>query len=203
MATKPIDCIVVGSGNMGKNHIRLLLQNPRYSLKAVVDNANNIDHPTDIFKAKSISELMGKGIHFDVAFVAVPTPFHFEIGMELAKLKKHILMEKPLCSTIEECEKLLTEVKKQNVKLAVGHVERYNPAVVKLAEVLKCGWLGKPIHVSAVRVGGYPKELKPGDNVLVDLAVHDIDVARSLFGPLEVVSGIHHNTVRYDGADTG
>lgn len=198
-----INIVVIGAGNMGRNHVRILSENPRYKLQAIVDanpSAGNLPEGIAVFD--SIDALAASGTPFEAAVVAVPTPFHFDIGMQLVKLGKHLLMEKPLCATHEQCQTLIAAAAQADVKLAVGHVERYNPAIRKLDEIIKAGWLGEPIHISTVRVGGYPRSLKPGDNVLIDLAVHDIDVIRSVFGPLKVEAGISHTTINKEVPDT-
>jgi UDP-N-acetylglucosamine 3-dehydrogenase len=187
---------------MGKNHVRLLGASQRYNLVGIVDPLEPQNQPEAIPVFKSLDELDASGNEYQAAVVAAPTGEHFRIGNELIRRKKHILMEKPLCTTIDECDQIIEAAAKAGVILAVGHVERYNPAIRKLAEIVASGWIGEPIHVAATRVGGYPRTLKPGDNVLIDLAVHDIDVVRSLFGPLRVEAGIFHNTVQKDVADT-
>jgi UDP-N-acetylglucosamine 3-dehydrogenase len=202
MKNKKIPIIVVGGGNMGKNHIRLLSASPRFELVAIVDPAQPSKQPESVPVFKSLADLDASGTSYTAAVVAAPTNEHFPIGCELVKRKKHILMEKPLCTTIEQIDKIIEQAEQAGVILAVGHVERYNPAIRKLAEILEAGWIGEPIHVSATRVGGYPRTVKPGDNVLIDLAVHDIDVVRSLFGALRVEAGIVHDTVQDAIPDT-
>src|SRR6185295_8566276 len=88
------------------------------------------------------------------------------------------------------------------VRLAVGHVERFNPAIRKLREVIRGGWLGEPIHFSFTRIGGYPETIPEGNNVLLDLAVHDVDVLRSLVGPVKVNASLCHSTWKPGVLDT-
>src|SRR5262249_38343054 len=112
------------------------------------------------------------------------------------------LVEKPLCATFEQARALAALAEERGVRLAVGHVERFNPAVRKLREVIQAGWVGEPIHFSFTRVGGYPETLVPGNNVLLDLAVPGIDVLRSLVGPLRLEASVSHATVREGVLDT-
>jgi UDP-N-acetylglucosamine 3-dehydrogenase len=199
----PINIVVIGAGNMGKNHIRILNENSRYKIQAVIDSGRPAANIPEGVPVLGNLELLDKaGIPYDAAVVAVPTPYHYELGMALIERRKHILMEKPLCATLDECDEVIAKAAETGVHLAVGHVERYNPAIKKLDEIIRAGWLGEPIHVATVRVGGYPGGLKPGDNVLIDLAVHDIDVVRSLFGPLRVEAGITHKTINKEVPDT-
>jgi UDP-N-acetylglucosamine 3-dehydrogenase len=190
---------------MGSNHLRVIRENPSFDLKAVVD----VKIPEDFERTnagiaafRSVEELDAADISYEAIVIAAPTGMHFDLARQFIARGKHILVEKPLASTLEECRVLIDDAKARALTLAVGHVERFNPAVRKLNEVIRNGWLDKPIHFSVTRVGGYPETLVPGDNVMLDLAVHDVDVIQSLIGPLTVVSSIVHNTVRSDVPDT-
>ena len=111
-------------------------------------------------------------------------------------------MEKPLASTAEQGNELIALAKKNNVQLFVGHVERSNPAVRRLKEIIEKGWIGSPIHCSFTRVGGYPQNVKSGNNVLLDLAVHDLDVFQYLFGNFSVKASLIHSSINPEVADT-
>lgn len=195
--------VLCGAGRMGRNHLRLLASSARFELAAVVD-PNPLDVDTRDLKGapllKSLDEL--SKIDFECAVVATPTATHFDVLEKLVAMKKSVLVEKPLCSTYEQCGKVLAATERAGVKLAVGHVERFNPAVRKLREVIRRGWLGTPIHYSFTRAGGYPSSLVSGNNVLLDLAVHDVDVVRSLEGPMRLEASVCHSTVRSDVYDT-
>lgn len=200
-----VPVVLFGLGRMGANHFRVLRESLDFAIQAVVDPKLPADWETQghgIAGFKSLEELEARGVKFDAAVVATPTEHHHATALELLNKKKHLLVEKPLASTPAQCDELISCAEKNNLVLAVGHVERYNPAVRKLREVIKNGWLGTPIHVSVTRVGGYPQSVAPGNNVLLDLAVHDIDVLRSLIGPLRVVSSVNHTTIRKDVYDT-
>ena len=139
---------------------------------------------------------------FDAAIVATPTATHHEVVLELIGRKKHVLVEKPLASSFTQGREILEAAKAAGVKIAVGHVERFNPVVRKLREVIKAGWLGDPIHFSFTRVGGYPETILAGNNVLLDLAVHDIDVFRSLVGQVRVEASMAHSSFKPGVLDT-
>jgi len=81
-------------------------------------------------------------------------------------------------------------------------VERCNPAVLKLMEVIKNNWLGQVIHFSTTRVGGYPEDVAPGNNVLLDLAVHDLDILSQILGPLDIKGCICHSSLKKNLYDT-
>lgn len=192
-----IRTVVFGAGRMGKNHVRTVHASPRFELVAVVDPARPA-----IGDTRCVASLGEVGEPFDVAIVAVPTAHHYEVGRALLGAGKHVLLEKPLASTAVECRELAELARRLDRKLAVGHVERFNPAVQKLAEVIGSGLLGTPIHFSFTRVGGYPQTILAGNDVVLDLAVHDIDVFSSLCGACKLVASRTHVTTGSTVADT-
>jgi len=197
--------VLIGFGRMGRNHFRVLKEHPLVDLVAVVDPfilnaANRALIPDSVKALTTVQEL--KPLHFDAVIVATPTQTHFEVVKEVFSYKKPILVEKPICSTASQGEELMRLAKEANVLLAVGHVERQNPAIKKLKEVTESGIIGKPIHCSVTRVGGYPDNVQEGNNVLLDLAVHDLDVLQMIFGPFEYQSSFVHSTVKEDIFDT-
>jgi len=203
MENKKIQVALFGLGNMGRNHLRVLLENKEFELKALIDPFITEVHPLakEIPLFKSIDEALEKS-SFDAAVVATPTETHFEVTKKLLKNSKKLLVEKPIASNPEQCAELIELAQKKNLVLNVAHVERSNPAVRKAKEVIDKGWIGKPIHYSFTRVGGYPQNIKKGNNVLLDLAVHDIDVLHFLEGKFELKACVAHNTVHDNIADT-
>ena len=191
---------LVGVGRMGRNHLRVLRETPGFQVVACVD-ANAA--PTDLGAIpffKTVDEL--RGVAFDTAVIATTTATHFDVAKEIISMGKHLLIEKPIASTYIQSREIVAAAEAKGVKLAVGHVERFNPAVRKLREVIAEGWLGTPIHYSFTRVGGYPETLTTGNNVLLDLAVHDIDVLRSLAGAVRLEHSMCHVTWRDGVFDT-
>ena len=137
--------------------------------------------------------------------VATPTITHRQIAGELLDAGRHVLVEKPIASTVEAAEELCARAAAQGVVLAVGHVERFNPAVQELKRRLDAGMLGAPLSLVARRVGNMPPQIKDAD-VIVDLAVHDIDIFRYLLGadrPDEIFASAGRAIVtdRFDFAD--
>jgi UDP-N-acetylglucosamine 3-dehydrogenase len=194
--------VLVGLGKMGKNHFRVAHSHPQFELVAVVDP--EVAKVTNTYEGvpvvASLDEL--KTTDYSAAVVAVPTSLHYEIVKKLILSKKNVLVEKPLASEVAQCEELRALASEHGVKVGVGHVERFNPAVRKVAELIQQGWLGEPIHFSITRVGGYPNTILDKNNVILDLAVHDIDVVLNLLGPLKLVSSICHNTLQSRVIDT-
>ncbi|MBX3228436.1 MAG: Gfo/Idh/MocA family oxidoreductase [Labilithrix sp.] len=193
--------VLVGLGRMGRNHLRVLRDTPGFELAAVVDA--NATPPADLGAIpflRTTAELAK--VDYAAAVIATPTATHNALALELIAAGKHLLVEKPVASSYEHGLGVIEAARAKGVKLAVGHVERFNPAVRKLREVIREGWLGTPIHFAFTRVGGYPETLLDGNNVLLDLAVHDIDVLRSLIGPLKVEHSTCHVTWREGVFDT-
>ena len=192
--------LLIGMGKMGSNHLRVLLAEKSLTLVGVVEPIVKNDAPDGIKYFKSLSEVPTDS--YDAAIVATPTETHYEVAKKLLELKKPLLVEKPLASTSEQALELCRIAEQSKIPLYVGHVERSNPAVKRLKEILNKGWIGNPIHCSFTRVGGYPQNVKTGNNVLLDLAVHDLDVFQFLFGDFQVKAGIVHSTINEGIADT-
>jgi UDP-N-acetylglucosamine 3-dehydrogenase len=193
--------ILVGVGRMGKNHLRVLRETPGFEVVGIVESHGA--PPPDLGSIpffRSLDEITS--IDFDAAVVSTPTATHHEIAMRLVSMGKHLLVEKPIASTSAQSAEVIRAAQDKNLVLAVGHVERFNPAVRKLREIIREGWLGTPIHFSFTRVGGYPETIITGNNVLLDLAVHDIDVLRSLVGPVKLEHSMCHVTWREGVFDT-
>ncbi len=186
---------LVGLGRMGNNHLRVMTENPNYEIVGVADSIAQVEG----YLCKSRWQDLPT---FDAAVVATPTSTHFELASELLRANKDVLVEKPIASDGVSAAALTTLAKQSGRKLVVGHVERFNPAVRKLQEVIAAGWLGTPIHFSFTRVGGFPNTLMKGNNVVLDLAVHDIDVFRSIAGELHLVSSVTHSTWKKGLVDT-
>jgi len=200
----PIKILVVGAGRMGCNHIRVVQTLADFQLAGIVE-----PDPTYLMQAgisftcpvyKSISEVPSE--LYEAAIVAVPNHLHLELGSMLVRHGKHTLVEKPVASSVADGQELVEAAEGAGVKLAVGYIERFNPVVMKLKEVIDSGYLGTPIHFSSTRVGGYPTDAGRGNNVLLDLAVHDIDVLSLLCGQMKCVGSICHASVKPGVLDT-
>jgi UDP-N-acetylglucosamine 3-dehydrogenase len=199
MAVRKI--LVLGFGNMGKNHVRVLSENPDVEVVGVVDPMARPEQMKSGLKLfKEISEVPLAS--FEAAVVATSTETHFAVAQKLLEAGKNLLVEKPLASTYKQSLDLAALAESKKLLLTVGHVERSNPAVRKLKEVLENGWLGNPLHFSFTRVGGYPQNVKSGNNVLLDLAVHDMDVLHYLSGSFSVKSSICHHSIQSEIPDT-
>ena len=127
---------------------------------------------------KDYEELLDK---VDAVSIVIPTSMHKKVATDFIKRKVHCLVEKPIASTIEEAKEMIKEAERNGVKLMVGHVERFNPAVTKLKELVEKGTLGKLILISTRRVGPFVSRIRDV-GIIIDSATHDIDIARYLVG---------------------
>ena len=182
--TKPLRYAVVGGGAMGANHCRVVADLGGAELVAVVDadelRACGAARRYGAVPFTSVDAML-EAARPDAVIVAVPTVHHLEVGMAVIDRGINVLIEKPIAFTVEEGEKLNAAAEAAGVLLAVGHVERFNPAVQQLKKRVAEGELGRVFQLEARRQGPFPARV--GDvGVVIDLAVHDLDVMRDVTG---------------------
>ena len=180
---RTINVGVIGVGAMGYNHARVYSKLENANLVAVADVVKpTLDKVCKKYKTKGYSEIedLLKDPEIEAVSVCVPTTFHHEVVMEAIKHGKHVLVEKPIAFTAEEAEEMIKAAKDAGVKLATGHVERFNPAVQKAKELIENEVIGDLVTISAKRVGPLPPRIKDV-GVSIDLAIHDLDIMNYLF----------------------
>jgi UDP-N-acetylglucosamine 3-dehydrogenase len=116
----------------------------------------------------------------DAVSVAVPTTLHKKVAMDVINEGVHLLVEKPIASLTEDADEMVSAADDAGVKLMVGHIERFNPAVIKLKEIIDSGMLGDIVSVSARRVGPHNPRIRDV-GIIMDLGVHDIDTISYLY----------------------
>ncbi|RZA14036.1 MAG: Gfo/Idh/MocA family oxidoreductase [Proteobacteria bacterium] len=199
--TKIRTCLF-GLGHMGKNHLRVLQEDSRYELVAVIDPVT--DSLPATAQAVPLYKHLPDDLAFELAVVAAPTELHYSLVTGLLQRNHHVFVEKPAASTQSQAEELVALAQSKNLKLAVGNIERCNPVVGALRKVIGSGILGRLVHLNGLRAGGFPRNVKPGNNVILDLGVHELDLFRMILGPLDIVHGIGHSTQMssiYDAAE--
>jgi predicted dehydrogenase len=170
---------VVGSGAMGRNHVRAILsQDPENSV-IVYD-----PFPTEIESSRvkfvpSMDELCGSGINYSV--VATPSSSHLEIATTLAESRIPSLIEKPLALDYSEAVKIRDSFLGTETFGAVGHVERFSPAFSLLKQKVREGLVGEVGQISTRRVGPHSKRIRDV-GVIFDLASHDVDLVLWIMG---------------------
>jgi predicted dehydrogenase len=167
---------VIGAGVMGTNHARVLVGLPDISLVGVVDplpaHRTRATDLTDCRTFENLDELLAEGV--DAVTIAAPTHLHHEIALTCIRQKVHVLVEKPIASSVEEGRDIVAAAHRAGVTLMVGHVERFNPAVAAVKQAIS----GEDIlSIAITRVGPFPPRMS-NVGVVIDLAVHDIDLIR-------------------------
>lgn len=177
---------VIGVGNMGKHHARIYSEIPSVELSSVADLDENTG--TEIAKKyytkyyKNYQEMLDSE-NLDIVSICVPTFLHFEVASFCLSKKINVLLEKPITSGINDGRKLLKLANKNKLKFLVGHIERYNPAIRRVKEMITKGQLGRIIAITIRRLGGFPPQIRDSD-IATDLAIHDIDISNYLLEEL-------------------
>jgi predicted dehydrogenase len=162
---------VAGVGHMGKEHARIYSELQEVDLVGVHDS--NPDTARKIAakcKTRAFGSLEEMVDAVDAASIVTPTSTHLAIAEPFLKRGKHVLVEKPIAMDTEEARKLVDLAEKHGAKLAVGHVERFNPVLVALEERL-----GRPRFIEAHRLSPYPGR-STDIGVVMDLMIHDLEI---------------------------
>ncbi len=167
---------VIGFGSMGKNHVRVLRELEGVDLIGVVDTVARSERE-DVLK--SLQDLLQRKPNYCV--VATPTAFHEEVAIELAQAGIHALIEKPIAPSVDSGLRIASAFEEKDLIGAVGHIERYNPALREAKRRMEEGQIGKVIQVATRRQGPFPGRVSDV-GVVKDLATHDIDLTRWILG---------------------
>ncbi len=174
---------VIGVGFWGKNHVRVFSELSETELVAVCD--------VDVEKAKTIGEPYGVEVYSDsrrllrrkdveAVSICTWTTTHAAEAMRALKAGKHVLVEKPLASTIREARRIVRFAEQRDRRLMVGFIERFNPSIQRAKNMLKKGEIGELVSATAKRVSQWPERI--GDvGVVKDYAIHEIDIMRKIF----------------------
>jgi len=162
---------VVGCGHLGKIHTKLLSQSENYELIGIYDKDNEESiRVSNEFKCISFESFDSLLDSVDVVDIVAPTPFHFNYAKQAINKNKHVFIEKPVCTTSKESEELIKLGELKNVKIQVGHVERFNPAFTKVESEIS-----KPMFIESHRLAKFnPRGTDV--SVVLDLMIHDIDI---------------------------
>jgi UDP-N-acetylglucosamine 3-dehydrogenase len=171
---------VIGVGAIGRNHARVYNELSDVELVAVCDTSEetaanvgqwlNIPHETNYLHMLDTYKP-------DLVSISVPTMYHFEVAAAVIERGVHVLVEKPITATEEEGRKLIQLAADAGVKLTVGHIERFNPAVIELKKRIDAGDIGDVFRVQSRRMGPFPARIRDV-GVTIDLASHDLDIVR-------------------------
>lgn len=183
---RKIRVAVVGCGEFGKNHARVYRETESVELAGIfdqdVDRARKIAEEFQTQAFQSIRELHGA---VDAASVAVPTVAHSDVACQLMEMGVDVLVEKPMARTVAEADELIAVAKRQARILQVGHVERFNPAVLAVEPVVN-----RPLFFEVHRLGVFTARSLDVD-VIYDLMIHDLDILLALVEePVEEVKAV-------------
>ncbi|HTR47595.1 MAG TPA: Gfo/Idh/MocA family oxidoreductase [Verrucomicrobiae bacterium] len=176
MSAKPIRVAVVGAGEFGKNHVRVWKELEGVELAGILDaNAGRAQQLAGEFGTKVIPDLEAlTRERFDAVSVAVPTKDHARVGCRLLEAGLDVLVEKPMAASLAEADELIDAAKRGGRVLQVGHVERFNSAVVAAQKIVS-----RPMFFEVHRLGIFtPRSLDV--DVVYDVMIHDLDILLSL-----------------------
>jgi predicted dehydrogenase len=165
---------VVGVGVMGSNHARVLAEFPGVELAGVADpdrqRGQFVGRALGCPAVASVEELLERSV--DAVTIAAPTHLHRDVALACIARGVHVLVEKPIAPTVSEGEDIIAAARDAGLTLMIGHVERFNPAVEAIAEAIREEDI---LSIAITRVGPFPPRMS-NVGVVIDLAVHDIDL---------------------------
>lgn len=173
-----LNVAVIGVGSMGGNHARVFATMPNVNLVAVAD----VD-PTALYKVARTYRARPYADYramldqeaVDLVSLVVPTALHHPMAKEVIDRGIHVFIEKPFTLCVAEGKELIAAASEKGIKLAVGHIERFNPAVAEMKRHLEDGQLGRVYQIHARRVGPFPPRVDDV-GVILDLATHELDI---------------------------
>jgi predicted dehydrogenase len=168
---------VVGAGSFGKNHLRVIHNSPHANLAGVLDlDAARAAEAASPYGCRVFSSLEDLAAHATAAIVATPTSTHSELACRLIELGLDVMVEKPVSNTLEGAKALVETAERHGRILQVGHLERFNPAILALETVIT-----RPLFFEVHRLSEFsPRSLDV--DVVLDLMIHDLDILLSITG---------------------
>ena len=187
---------VIGVGSLGQHNARILGQHRNSQLQFVVDSdlkrAEKIAKVNQTSYLTDFNDLIGK---VNAVVIAVPTQYHYQVAKPLLEAGLHCLVEKPFTLNVQEAQDLIEIAKSKDLVLQVGHVERFNPAIIAAIP-----FISKPKFIEVNRLGPYdPRTNRVG--VVLDLMIHDLDILFSLIKDKVVSVEVHSAKILSDTED--
>ena len=181
---KPVRVAVVGVGYLGKIHAKIYHTMPNVELVAVVDtNQSSVDQVVSNYGCQGYADVESLPEDLDAVSIVVPTSLHLPVAKYFLDRKIHTMLEKPIAPSVEESQAIVDAANQAGAILQIGHLERFNAGVMKLAELAK-----HPRFIEIHRLGTFVERATDVD-VVTDLMIHDIDIVLSMVdSPLEHIS---------------
>ncbi len=178
---------VIGTGHMGRNHVRNLSEEKRFDFVGIYDSdkkqAEEVASKYDVRAFDTLDDLLNE---VEAVVVAVPSSLHKEIALKVAEHGVHALVEKPLATTSEDARTITNTFREKQLKLAVGHIERFNPV---FRELKKLVGQEEIFYIEACRYSPFSGSGRITDTTVVeDLMIHDVDLVCALMDGKEVTS---------------
>lgn len=172
---KKIKVGILGVGRMGQYHLNILNNLPEVQLVGISDInkelLEELSYKFDVNVYENYKKLIKK---CDAVFIATPTSTHYEYAKECLSINKHILLEKPMTTNLDQAREIVQLCKKKGLILQIGHVERFNGAVQQLKKIIM-----NPLYIDSARIGPYDSRVSDV-GVILDLMIHDIDILLNL-----------------------
>jgi len=176
-----LNVAVVGVGYLGKHHARIYSGLDDVRLVAVCDpDSEAAERAASEYGCEGVSDYKDVLKDVDALSIVTPTSMHFDISLECIRAGKHLLIEKPITTTVAEADELIKEATRSGSIIQVGHLERYNPAVVEVHKMID-----EPCFIESQRVAPFQPRGTDVD-VTLDLMIHDIDIVLSMLGSPEI-----------------
>ncbi|MGD0862235.1 MAG: Gfo/Idh/MocA family oxidoreductase [Candidatus Limnocylindrales bacterium] len=174
----PLRLGLAGLGSMGRNHLRVISSHPEAVLAAVADPAPEaLEAAISQTRAQGYADplAMIQRAELEGVIIASPTTNHLALALAAIERGLPVLVEKPLAGTVDEALAIVSAARRRGVRVQVGHVERYNPAVLEMGRLLRQGWLSTIYAITSRRAGPFPARIRDV-GVTVDLGTHDVDM---------------------------
>jgi predicted dehydrogenase len=179
-----LNIAVVGAGRMGAFHVETLEKIETAQLTAIAEPNESVARERigrrPIAWVPDYRDMLSRS-DVDAVCICAPSQAHARIALDVIAAGKHVFVEKPIATTLEDGLRMAAAAREAGVKLMVGHIERFNPAVAKLADLIAEGRIGRVFRVHATRVGPLPTRILDA-GVTIDLATHDLDIMQFVLG---------------------
>ncbi len=175
---------LVGLGTMGRNHLRVISNHPETVLAAVADvSPEALSAAVEQTGAKGFADPLEMIATAEIDGLVVASPTTSHPGQAVAAVNRGlpVLVEKPLAATVDDALAIVSAARSKGVRVQVGHVERYNPAVLEMGRLLRAGWLSNIYAITSRRAGPFPARIRDV-GVTVDLGTHDVDMLSWIAG---------------------
>ncbi|MHC1604821.1 MAG: Gfo/Idh/MocA family oxidoreductase [Candidatus Methanofastidiosia archaeon] len=177
---------VIGVGAMGENHVRRYKQ-MKVELVGVADpnseRLNEIKTKYEVAGFSDYKELLKQEL--DAVSIVVPTMLHKQVTLDCFAMGANVLVEKPIADSVKNADEMIKKAEKDGLRMTVGHIERFNPMISKLKDVISEGNLGKIVTIQSIRVGPHNPRIRDV-GIITDLGIHDIDVMNFLYEKMPI-----------------